>query len=69
MSPKSPVGIRMAWLGGAFGSLRSGAHLPDGGAGESATCFTCDLVTCIAPVLLCCSDGWLSSVMGAICFG
>jgi hypothetical protein len=27
------------WLDGVFGSSQSGAHLPDGGAGESATCF------------------------------
>jgi hypothetical protein len=39
MSPKLPVGIQMVWLGGVFGSPQSGAHLPDGGASESATRF------------------------------
>jgi hypothetical protein len=41
MSPKSPMGIQMVWPGGVFRSPQSGAHLPDGGAGESATCFAC----------------------------
>jgi hypothetical protein len=69
MSPKSPVGTWMVWLGGVFGSPQSGAHLPDGGASKSAARFACNLVACVVPVLLCCSDGQLSLVMGAICLG
>jgi hypothetical protein len=51
MSPKLPMGIQMVWLGGVFRSPRSRAHLPDGGAGKSATCFACDFIACIMPVI------------------
>jgi hypothetical protein len=65
--PNSPGGGRMVGPEyGLFGSSRSGAHLPDGGASKSATHFACNSVACIVPVLLCCSDGWLSLVVGAI---
>jgi hypothetical protein len=53
MSPKSPVEIKMVWLDMVFGSPQSGAHLPDGGASESATCFTrVDLQRRTGPSLL-----------------
>jgi hypothetical protein len=51
MSPKLPMETQMVQLGGVFGSPQSRAHLPDGGAGKSTTHFTCDSVTCIAPVI------------------
>jgi hypothetical protein len=69
MSLKSPVGIRMVQLGGVFRSPQSGTHLPDGGVLVSLPLASLALTHSVMPILLCCSDGRLSSVMGVICFG